>query len=308
MKNFIDISDLSSKALRRIIEEAKFRKINRKNLNKSAPDKDKPFEGKSMAMIFEKPSTRTRMSFDIAVKQLGGSSIILNPDGIHYGKGDESLKDTAKVLTEYVDIVMLRTSSHKNLEEFGKHLDIPIINGLSDKSHPCQIMSDIMTFEETKGLITGKVVSWLGDGNNNMSNSLIEAAGKFGFQLKIGCPKKYMPNKKILNWAKKNKVNLLITTKPEEAVKDSDCIMTDKWVSMNDNVNKKLKKKKLKNYQVNKKLMQKAKSDAIFMHCLPVGRGEEVTDDVIDGKQSVVWRQALNRVHAQKSIINWCLN
>ena len=143
MKNFIDISDLSSKALRGIIEEAKSRKINRKNLNKSAPDKDKPFEGKSMAMIFEKPSTRTRMSFDIAVKQLGGSSIILNPDGIHYGKGDETLKDTAKVLTEYVDIVMLRTSSHKNLEEFGKYLEIPIINGLSDKSHPCQIMSDM---------------------------------------------------------------------------------------------------------------------------------------------------------------------
>ncbi len=308
MKNFIDISDLSSKALRAIIEEAKLRKINRKSFNKSAPDEDKPFKGKSMAMIFEKPSTRTRMSFDIAVKQLGGSSIILNPDGIHYGKGDETLKDTAKVLTEYVDIVMLRTSSHKNLVEFGNHLDIPIINGLSDKSHPCQIMSDIMTFEETKGLITGKIVSWLGDGNNNMSNSLIEAAGKFGFQLKIGCPKKYMPSKEILNWAKKNKVNLLVTKKPEEAVKDSDCVMTDKWVSMNDKVNKKLKKKDLKNYQVNKRLMKKAKSDAIFMHCLPVGRGEEVTDDVIDGKQSVVWRQALNRVHAQKSIINWCLN
>ena len=308
MKNFIDISDLSSKALRAIIEEAKLRKINRKSFNKSAPDEDKPFKGKSMAMIFEKPSTRTRMSFDIAVKQLGGSSIILNPDGIHYGKGDETLKDTAKVLTEYVDIVMLRTSSHKNLVEFGNHLDIPIINGLSDKSHPCQIMSDIMTFEETKGLITGKVISWLGDGNNNMSNSLIEAAGKFGFQLKIGCPTKYMPDKRILNWAKKNKVNLLVTKKPEEAVKDSDCVMTDKWVSMNDKVNKKLKKKHLKNYQVNKKLMLKAKSDTIFMHCLPVGRGEEVTDDVIDGKQSVVWRQALNRVHAQKSIINWCLN
>ena len=308
MKNFINISDLSSKELRTIIEEAKSRKLNRKNLNKSSPDEDRPFEGKSMAMIFEKPSTRTRMSFDIAVKQLGGSSIILNPDGIHYGKGDETLKDTAKVLTEYVDIVMLRTSSHKNLEEFGKYLDIPIINGLSDLSHPCQIMSDILTFEETKGPIQGKVISWLGDGNNNMSNSLIEAAGKFGFQLKIGCPKKYMPSKKILNWAKKNKVNLLLTKKPEEAAKDSDCIMTDKWVSMNDKVNKKLKKKDLKSYQVNKKLMQKAKSDAIFMHCLPVGRGEEVTDEVIDGKQSVVWRQALNRVHAQKSIINWCLD
>ena len=308
MKNFINISDLSSEELRSIIEEAKSRKLNRKNFNKSEPDKDKPFEGKSMAMIFEKPSTRTRMSFDIAVKQLGGSSIILNPDGIHYGKGDETLKDTAKVLTEYVDIVMLRTSSHKNLEEFGKYLEIPIINGLSDQSHPCQIMSDILTFEETKGSIQDKTIAWLGDGNNNMSNSLIEAAGKFGFKLKIGCPTKYSPNKKILNWAKKNNVNLLVTKKPEEAIKDSDCVMTDKWVSMNDKVNKKLKKKSLNSYQVNKKLIKKAKPDAIFMHCLPVGRGEEVTNEVIDGEQSVVWRQALNRVHAQKSIINWCLN
>ena len=308
MKNFINISDLTSKELRLIIEEAKSRKLNRKNLNKSASDADKPFEGKSMAMIFEKPSTRTRMSFDIAVKQLGGSSIILNPDVIHYGKGDETLKDTARVLTEYVDIVMLRTSVHKNLEEFGKYLDIPIINGLSDQSHPCQIMSDIFTYEELKGSIQNKTISWLGDGNNNMSNSLIEAAGKFGFKLKIGCPKKYIPNKKMLNWAKKNNVNLLVTKNPEEAVKDSDCVMTDKWVSMNDKVNKKQKKKNLIAYQVNKKLMKKAKSSAIFMHCLPVGRGEEVTEDVIDGKQSVVWRQALNRVHAQKSIINWCLS
>ena len=308
MKNFINISDLSSNELRAILEEAKLRKNNRKDYNKSAPDDDKPFMGKSMAMIFEKPSTRTRMSFDIAVKQLGGSSITLNPDGIHYGKGDETLKDTAKVLTEYVDIVMLRTSSHKNLEEFGKHLDIPIINGLSDLSHPCQIMSDILTFEETKGSITGKTISWLGDGNNNMSNSLIEAAGKFNFKLKIGCPEKYRPNKKILTWVKKNKIELMVTKKPEDAVKGSDCVMTDKWVSMNDKVDKKLKKKILKSYQVNKKLMKEANPKAIFMHCLPVGRGEEVTDEVIDGKQSVVWRQALNRVHAQKSIINWCLS
>ena len=308
MKNFINISDHSSGDLRAIIDEAKTRKLSRKGFNKSAPDDDKPFEGMSIAMIFEKPSTRTRMSFAIAAKQLGGSSIILNPDEIHYGKGDETLKDTAKVLTEYVDIVMLRTSSHKNLEEFGKHLDIPIINGLSDKSHPCQIMSDILTYEESNGLITGKTVSWLGDGDNNMSNSLIEAAGKFKFNLKIGCPKKYAPGKKILGWAKKNKVNLLITQKPDEAVKNSDCVMTDKWVSMNDKVNKKTKKKVLKPFQVNKKLMKKANSNAIFMHCLPVGRGEEVTDEVIDGKQSVVWRQALNRVHVQKSIIKWCLD
>ena len=308
MKNFINISDHSSKDLRAIIDEAKTRKLDRKGINKSAPDKDKPFDGKSLAMIFEKPSTRTRMSFDIAAKQLGGYSIILNPDGIHYGKGDETLHDTAKVLSEYVDIVMLRTSSHKNLEEFGKYLDIPIVNGLSDIGHPCQIMSDILTYEESNGLITGKTISWLGDGNNNMSNSLIEAAGKFSFKLKIGCPKKYSPNKKILNWAKKNKVNLTITSKPEEAMKDSDCVMTDKWVSMNDKVNKKYKKKILKPFQVNKKLMNKANSNAIFMHCLPVGRGEEVTNEVIDGKQSVVWRQALNRVHAQKSIIKWCLD
>ena len=169
-------------------------------------------------------------------------------------------------------------------------------------------MSDILTYEESNGSISGKTISWIGDGNNNMSNSLIEAAAKFDFNLKIGCPKKYEPEKKILSWAKKNKVNLTITKKPEDAVKDSDCVMTDKWVSMNDKVNKKAKKKILKPYQVNKKLMKNAKSDAIFMHCLPVGRGEEVTDEVIDGKQSVVWRQALNRVHAQKSIIKWCLD
>ena len=308
MKNFLDISDLTSNELRAIIEEAKVRKSNRKDLNKSEIDSDQPFKGKSMVMIFEKPSTRTRISFDIAVKQLGGSSIILNPEGIHYGKGNETLKDTAKVLSEYADIIKLRTSSHENLKEFGKYLSIPIINGLSNQSHPCQIMSDIFTFEEVKGNIEGKSIAWLGDGNNNMSNSLIEAASRFNFKLKIGCPDKYKPNKKIMLWAKKNNVDILVTKNPSEAAKDADCVMTDKWISMNDKVNKKAKKKSLKKYQVNKKLMKLAKSDAIFMHCLPVGRGEEVTNEVIDGNQSVVWTQALNRVHAQKSIINWCLN
>ena len=308
MKNFLNISDFSSKELREIIEEAKTRKLKRKKLNKSAADIDQPFAGKSMVMIFEKPSTRTRISFDIAVKQLGGSSIILNPEGIHYGKGDESIKDTAKVLSEYADVIMIRTALHKNLEEFGKYSDIPVINGLSEQSHPCQIMSDILTFEEMRGNIKGKIISWIGDGNNNMSNSLIEAAGKFNFKLKIGCPDKYKPNKKIMKWAKNNKVDLKIFKNPKEAVKDTDCIMTDKWVSMNDKVNKKLKKKALKSYQVNKKLLSYAKKNVIFMHCLPVGRNEEVTDEVIDGRQSVVWTQALNRIHAQKSIINWCLN
>ena len=308
MKNFLNISDWSSTELRSIIDSAKSRKLERQGLNKSEPDKDKPFNGKSMVMIFEKPSTRTRISFDIAIKQLGGSSIFLNPDGIHYGKGDETLKDTAKVLSEYADIIMLRTSSHKNLEEFGKHLSIPLINGLSEKSHPCQIMSDILTFEEIKGNIKGKTIAWLGDGQNNMSNSFIEAACKFNFNLKIGCPKKYSPKKEVMAWAKKNKANVFVTQNPFDAVKDADCVMTDKWVSMNDKVNKKLKKKALQKYQVNKKLMSKAKSDAIFMPCLPVGRGEEVTNEIIDGKQSVVWTQALNRVHIQKSIIIWCID
>ena len=308
MKNFINISDHSSSDLRAIIDEAKTRKLSRKGFNKSAPDDDKPFEGKSMAMIFEKPSTRTRMSFDIAAKQLGGSSIILNPDGIHYGTGDESIKDTAKVLSGYADIIMIRTASHKNLEDLAKYSDIPVVNGLSELGHPCQVMSDILTFEETKGNIEGKTIAWLGDGNNNMSNSFIEAAAKFNFKLNIGCPNKYTPNKKILDWAKKNKASISINKNPEEAVKNVDCIMTDKWVSMNDKVDKKKKKKILKKYQVNKKLMKLAKSDAIFMHCLPVSRGDEVTDEIIDGKQSVVWTQALNRVHVQKSIINWCLS
>ena len=308
MKNFLNISDLSSQELREIIEEAKTRKSKRKELNKSAPDFDQPFAGKSMIMIFEKPSTRTRISFDIAVKQLGGSSIILNPNGTHYGKGDESIKDTAKVFSEYADIVMIRTSSHKNLVDLAKHSDIPVINGLSELSHPCQILSDILTFEEKKGNIKGKTIAWLGDGNNNMSNSLVEAAAKFNFKLNIACPHKYKPNKKILDWAKINKANISIIKNPSEAVKNVDCIMTDKWISMNDKVDKNKKKKLLKGYQVNQKLMKLAKSDAIFMHCLPVSRGDEVTNEIIDGKQSVVWIQALNRVHAQKSIIKWCLN
>jgi ornithine carbamoyltransferase len=307
MKNFLNISDLSYQELREIIEEAKTRKLKRKKLNKSAADFDQPFTGKSMIMIFEKPSTRTRISFDIAVKQLGGSSIILDPNGTHYGKGDESIKDTAKVFSEYADIIMIRTSAHKNLENLAKYSNIPVINGLSELSHPCQIMSDILTFEEAKGNVQGKTIAWLGDGNNNMSNSFIEAAARFKFTLNIGCPDNYKPNKKILDWAKKNKANINIIKNPSEAVKNVDCIMTDKWVSMNDKVNKNKKKKLLKGYQVNKKLMKLAKADAIFMHCLPVSRGDEVTDEIIDGKQSVVWTQALNRVHVQKSIINWCL-
>ena len=306
MNNFINISDLSKNELRAIIDGAKKRKSERGKKPNSQPDADQPIQGKTMIMFFAKPSTRTRISFDLAVKQLGGSSIILNEDEIHYGKGDETIKDTAKVLSQYADILMIRTDSHKDIDEFKNHLEITIINGLTNLSHPCQIMADILTFEESKGDIEGKTIAWLGDGNN-VVNSFIEAATKFKFELKIGCPKKYQPDKKIVETAKKNNCKLLITEDPYKAVKDADCIMTDKWISMSDKGDKKKKKKVLKKYQVNKKIMKAAKSDAIFMHCLPASREEEVTSEVMDGKQSVVWLQAFNRIHAQKSIIEWCM-
>ena len=306
MKNFINISDLSKNELRAIIDGAKKRKSERGEKPNSQPDSDQPIQGKTMIMFFAKPSTRTRISFDLAVKQLGGSSIILNEDEIHYGKGDETIKDTAKVLSQYADILMIRTDSHKDINEFEKYLEIPIINGLTNLSHPCQIMADILTFEESKGGIEGKTIAWLGDGNN-VANSFIEAATKFKFELRIACPKKYQPDKKIVATAKKNNCKLLITEDPYKAAKDADCIMTDKWISMSDKGDKNKKKKILKKYQVNKKIMKIAKSDAIFMHCLPASREEEVTSEVMDGKQSVVWLQAFNRIHAQKSIIEWCM-
>ncbi len=306
MNSFINISDLKKEDLRFIIDSAKQRKSNRGEKQHSEPDETQPLKGKTMIMIFEKTSTRTRISFDLAVKQLGGSSIILNQDEIHYGKGDETIKDTAKVLSQYADIIMIRTASHKNVIEFSKYLEIPIINGLTNQGHPCQVMSDILTFEELKGDIKNKTIAWIGDGNN-VSNSLIEAASKFDFYLKIGCPKKYYPNSAIVKMAKKNKCKLLITDDPIKAAKDSDCVMTDKWISMGDKVDKNKKKRILKKYQVNKKIMKAAKSDAIFMHCLPASREEEVTSEVMDGKQSVVWLQAFNRIHAQKGIIEWCI-
>ena len=306
MKNFINISDISKTDLRKILDNAKLRKEKRSNLNKNAIDPDAPLDGKILIMLFEKPSTRTRVSFDLAVKQLGGKSLILNPDEIHYGSGNESLHDTAKILSEYADIVMLRTNAHKNILEFSKNLNVPIINGLTDLSHPCQIMSDIMTFEELKGPIKNKKIAWLGDGNN-VVYSLIEAAVQFEFQLSIACPKGCEPNKKVLQWAKKNNGNILLTKDPIKAASSADCIMTDKWISMGDKTNKNKKKIVLKAYQVNKKIMKVTNKDSIFMHCLPASRGEEVTNEVIDSQQSAVWLEALNRVHAQKSIIEWCL-
>ena len=306
MNHFINISDLSKNELRSIIDGAKKRKSERGKKPQSQTDDYQPLQGKTMIMIFEKTSTRTRISFDLAVKQLGGSSIILNQDEIHYGKGDETIKDTAKVLSQYADILMIRTDLHKNVDEFKKYLEIPIINGLTDQGHPCQVMSDILTFEELKGNIKGKNIAWIGDGNN-VANSLIQAATKFEFNLKIGCPKKYQPESNIVKLAKKNNCKLTITDDPYSAAQDADCVMTDKWISMGDKGDKNKKKKILKKYQVNNKIMKCAKSDAIFMHCLPASREEEVTSEVMDGKKSVVWLQAFNRIHAQKSIIECCM-
>ena len=301
MPNFINLADVNKKDLRKIIDCAKEQKKNKKNQSLHFP-----LKGKTLIMVFEKPSTRTRISFELAMKQLGGELLILNPKDTHYGRGGESIHDTAKVLSQYGDIVMMRTHKHKHFLEFSKHLDIPIINGLTNLSHPCQIMSDIMTFEELKGPIKKKKIAWLGDGNN-IAYSLIEAAVKFNFELTISCPKKFMPDKKILKWAKQNNAKILITKSPLEAANHADCVMTDKWISMGNKVNKIKKKKLLKPYQVNKKIMRLAKTDAIFMHCLPASRGEEVTNEVMDGKQSAVWLEALNRMYVQKSIIQWCL-
>ena len=306
MKNFINIADISKQDLRKIIDHAKSQKQKRSNLKKSAVDPDASLADKVLIMIFEKPSTRTRLSFELAMKQLGGQLLVLNTKESHYGSGDESTFDTAKVLSQYGDIAMMRTQEHEHFLKFSRHLDIPIINGLTNLSHPCQIMSDVMTFEELKGPIANRKIVWLGDGNN-IVYSLIEASVQFDFQLAIACPKKLDPNKKIIKWAKSKKANILITSDPVEAVNSADCVMTDKWISMGDKVNRKKKKKLLKPYQVNTKIMKLAKADAIFMHCLPASRGEEVTDKVMDGVQSVVWLEALNRIHVQKSIIEWCL-
>ena len=245
MKNFINIADIEKKDLRKIIDHAKSQKEKRSNLNKSAIDPDVYLTDKILIMIFEKSSTRTRISFELAMKQLGGQLVVLNPKESHYGSGDESVRDTAKVLSQYGDIVMMRTTKHEHFLEFSKHLDIPIINGLTNLSHPCQIMSDIMTFEELKGPIANKKIAWLGDGNN-VVYSLIEASLQFNFELTIACPQQLTPDKKILKWAKGKNGKILITNDPNKAASLADCIMTDKWISMGDKVNKKKKEEIIK--------------------------------------------------------------
>ena len=304
MKNFINIKDIPSKDLKKIILDAKKRKSKRKKLNTLEVDKDSPLKGKILIQMFEKPSSRTRLSFYLAIKQLGGDAITIKANELHLGKGGESLADTAKILSTYGDGFMLRTDSDKKLDEFSKYLEIPIINGLSPSSHPTQILSDIFTVEEIKKKQISKLnITWIGD-SNNVLNSLIAASVKFSFKLTIGCPRNYQPSKSVIDWVKKNNKKVYIFNDALKAVNNADVIFSDKVVSLNDKVNKAKKIKDFKNFKINSKLMNYAKKDATFLHCLP--RGSEVSEEVFLGKSSKVWQQALNRVHVQKSILLYC--
>ena len=304
MRHFINLKDIPSKDLRKIIADAKKRKSTRKKLNTLDIDKGAPLKGKILIQMFEKPSSRTRMSFYLAIKQLGGGTLTLRSNELHLGQGGESISDTAKVLSTYGDGFMLRTDSDKKIEDFKKYLSIPVINGLSPSSHPTQVLSDVFTVEEiTKKPISKLNICWIGD-SNNVLNSLIAASVKFSFNLSIGCPKNFEPGKEVRNWVKKNKRKIYIYNDPKKAASGADVIFSDKVISLNDKVNKKKKIQAFKKFKIDKKLMSFAKKNCIFLHCLP--RGNEVSEDIFLGKKSHVWVQALNRVHVQKSILLYC--
>jgi len=301
MNDFINLKDIPTKDLRKILNDAKKRKNKRKKLSTLEVDKDKPLKGKLIIQMYEKQSSRTRLSFHLSIAQLGGGSITIKSNELHLGKGGETLADTAKILSTYGDGFMLRTDSDKKIEDFSKNLAIPIINLLSPSSHPCQVLSDVFTVEEIKKKRISKLnICWIGD-CNNVLNSLIAASVKFKFNLNIGCPKNYRPPKFVMDWVKKNKRKINIFADPKKAAKNADVIFADKVVSLNDKVNKVKKMKDFKNYRINSNLLKQTRKDAIFLHCLP--RGNEVSEDVFLGKQSRVWQQALNRVHVQKSIL-----
>ncbi len=304
MKHFINLKDIPAKDLRKILIDAKKRKYLRKNLNTLEVDKGAPLKGKLLIQMFEKSSLRTRLSFYLAIKQLGGGTLTLRSNELHLGEGGETLEDTAKILSTYGDGFMFRTDSDEKIEKFKKFLSIPLINGLSPSSHATQVLSDIFTIEEIKKKpISDLNISWIGD-SNNVLNSLIAASVKFNFKLNIGCPKNYEPKKFILDWVKRNKKKIYIYNNAKKAVVGSDVIFSDKVISLNDKVNKKQKLRHFKNFKITQKLMNDAKKNCIFLHCLP--RGSEVEEKVFFSKKSKVWHQALNRVHVQKSILLYC--
>ncbi|WP_342640781.1 ornithine carbamoyltransferase [Rhodoligotrophos ferricapiens] len=302
-RHFLDIRDFNEATLRALLTHSRAMKNGRNGHGHGVTEPGRPLDGRVLAMIFEKPSTRTRVSFDVAMRQLGGSTIVLSANDMQLGRG-ETISDTAQVLSRYVDAIMIRANSHSNLMELAEHATVPVINGLTDRSHPCQVMADLLTLEEVKGGLANQIVAWTGDANN-VANSWVHASARFGFELRLACPEALSPDPELIRWARNEKAQVMVTRDPREAVRGADCVVADTWVSMGDTSAN--KHNLLRPYQVNADLMAEAKPDAIFMHCLPAHRGEEVTDDVIDGPQSVVFDEAENRLHIQKGILAWCL-
>jgi ornithine carbamoyltransferase len=300
-RHFLDLSDFSGRELRHVLDASASIKARRR---KGELASERPLIGKVLAMVFDKPSTRTRVSFDVGMRELGGETLMLTGKEMQLGRG-ETIADTARVLSRYVDAIMIRTLDHEMVVELAQHATIPVINGLTKMTHPCQIMADVLTFEEHRGPITGRTVTWTGDSNNVLA-SWVHAAAKLDFKLKIASPPELAPHPELLKWAKGEGADIVLTTDAFEAAEGADAIVTDCWVSMGDE-DEGRRHNLLKPYQVNGKLLGVAKKNAIFMHCLPAHRGEEVTDDVIDGPQSVVFDEAENRLHAQKGILAWCL-
>jgi len=295
-RHFLDLSAVSAGDLRAMIDGARSAK--------TSTETDRPLAGKMLAMIFEKPSTRTRVSFDVGMRQLGGETLFLSGTEMQLGRA-ETIADTAKVLSRYVDMIMIRTLDHSRMLELAEHATVPVINALTDDTHPCQIMADILTFEEHRGPIKGKTLAWTGDGNNVL-HSLIEGAAQFGYRMQIATPEGSEPDAKFVEWARKQGAEIDISADPARAMNGADCVITDTWISMNQE-HKARGHNTFVPYQVNETLMAKANPDALFMHCLPAHRGEEVTDEVMDGPQSVVFDEAENRLHAQKAVMRWCM-
>ena len=297
LRHFLDLIDVPAAELRKMIDTARAMKTR-------GDAAERPLVGKTMAMIFQRPSTRTRVSFEVAMRQLGGDAIMLTGEEMQLGRG-ETLADTARVLSRYVDVIMIRALDPREVTELAKYASIPVINGLTRRSHPCQLLADVMTFEEHRGPIRGRTVAWTGDANNVLT-SWMHAAERFAFRLRVACPPELAPKKPLTDWIKSSGAAITVTADPEEAVKGADCVVTDTWISMGDR-NGARRHNLLKRYQVNARLMARAKPDAVFMHCLPAHRGEEVTDEVMDGPNSVVFDEAENRLHAQKGLLTWCL-
>jgi ornithine carbamoyltransferase len=307
MPNFLDIKTIESSELKKIIQTALEIKKSRSSLTKGVLDSDKALDGQIVALIFEKPSTRTRISFDVGVRQMGGQTIVLSGKDMQLGHG-ETIADTARVLSRYVDLIMLRTYEEATLHEMAQFATVPVINGLTNFSHPCQIMADILTYEEHRGSIEGKKIVWSGDGNN-VFNSYAHAAEKFNFNLTFTGPETLEPDRKLIEQASQNGTKISIEIDPAAAMRDADLVVTDTWISMHDLQSARERRhNQLRPYQVNKELIAHAKPDALFMHCLPAHRDEEATSEIMDGKNSVIFDEAENRLHIQKAIMRWCLD